>query len=90
MIFKLRFPFYYEIKILFILWLILPQTRGADYLYYNYIDPTLTYHQNEIDSTLGMAQKKAASTGAEWGRHGVATLQELVSDGLIKVCIQTF
>ncbi|RGB25451.1 TB2/DP1, HVA22 family-domain-containing protein [Rhizophagus diaphanus] len=71
------FPFYYEMKILFILWLILPQTRGAAYLYYNYIDPTLTFHQKEIDSTLGMAQEKATSTGAEWGRHGLATLQEL-------------
>ncbi|CAB4396942.1 receptor expression enhancing protein 3 [Rhizophagus irregularis] len=71
------FPFYYEMKILFILWLILPQTRGAAYLYDNYIDPTLTFHQKEIDSTLGMAQEKATSTGVEWGRHGLATLQEL-------------
>lgn len=77
-------------KILFILWLILPQTRGAAYLYDNYIDPTLTFHQKEIDSTLGMAQEKATSTGVEWGRHGLATLQELVSNGLTKVYIQTF
>ncbi|GES75322.1 receptor expression-enhancing protein 4 isoform X3 [Rhizophagus clarus] len=74
------FPFYYEIKILFILWLILPQTQGAAYLYYNYIDPTLTYHEKEIDSTLGTAQEKAKNTG----RYGLATLQELVTNGLIK------
>jgi hypothetical protein len=68
------------------LWLILPQTQGSAYLYYNYIDPTFTYHEKEIDSTLGMAQEKATNTGAEWGRRGLATLQGLVTDGLIKVC----
>ena len=84
LIFKSRFPFYYEIKILFILWLILPQTQGATYLYNTFVDPTLTRHEKEIDSTLGMAQEKATNTGAEWGRYGLATLQELVADGIIK------
>ncbi|RIA90560.1 TB2/DP1, HVA22 family-domain-containing protein [Glomus cerebriforme] len=78
------FPFYYEIKIFFILWLILPQTRGATYIYDNFVVPTLTHHEKEIDSTLGIAREKATNTGAEWRKYGLATLQKLTADGLIK------
>ena len=87
LIFKLRFPFYYEIKILFTLWLILPQTQGAAYLYNNYVEPTLTRHEKEIESTYGKVQEKALNTGAKWGKYGLASLQKFAADSLIKVCI---
>eukprot|EP00128_Syssomonas_multiformis_P011815 Colp12_sorted_trinity150504_noHs@7458 len=34
------FPFYYEFKLFFVLWLIMPQTRGAYYLYRQFVHPT--------------------------------------------------
>jgi len=69
------------------LWLILPQTQGATYLYNTFVDPTLTRHEKEIDSTLGMAHEKAINTSVEWGKYGFVTLKKLAADGLVKVRI---
>ncbi|RHZ77028.1 hypothetical protein Glove_186g169 [Diversispora epigaea] len=77
-------PFYYEFKMLFVLWLIMPQTQGATFLYQSLVDPTLTRHEQEIDSALALAQEQATTTGAEWGRQGLATLQRVAVNGLSK------
>ncbi|CAG8546463.1 12440_t:CDS:2 [Acaulospora morrowiae] len=87
-------PFYYEFKMLFILWLIMPQTQarnlimfyenGATRLYRSLVDPTLTRHEQDIDMALGNAQERATNKGAEWGRKGLATLQRAAVDGLMK------
>uniref|UniRef100_A0A914C1H9 Receptor expression-enhancing protein n=1 Tax=Acrobeloides nanus TaxID=290746 RepID=A0A914C1H9_9BILA len=42
------FPFYWLAKIIFLLYLYLPQTNGAPYLYTSYIDPLI----NLIDDNL--------------------------------------
>ncbi|ORZ28138.1 TB2/DP1/HVA22-related protein, partial [Lobosporangium transversale] len=42
-------PFYYEIKLLFVLWMILPQTQGSIYLYQAVVDPYLSQHEHDID-----------------------------------------
>ncbi|GJE93068.1 HVA22/TB2/DP1 family protein [Phanerochaete sordida] len=45
-------PFYYPVKTLFLLWLALPQTAGASYLYAMHIQPFFASHETEIDSAL--------------------------------------
>lgn len=40
-----RFPFYYEGKILFLLWMISSATRGGTIMYRKYIHPTLVKHE---------------------------------------------
>ncbi|XP_027489177.1 receptor expression-enhancing protein 4-like, partial [Corapipo altera] len=35
------FPFYYEVKMAFVLWLLSPYTRGASLLYRRFVHPTL-------------------------------------------------
>lgn len=47
-----RFPFYYPLKTLFLLYLALPQTSGASYLYKTHIQPFFATHETEIDSAL--------------------------------------
>lgn len=37
-----RFPFYYEIKMAFVVWLLSPYTKGASLLYRKFIHPTLS------------------------------------------------
>lgn len=37
-----RFPFYYEIKMAFVIWLLSPYTRGASLLYRKFVHPTLS------------------------------------------------
>eukprot|EP00762_Andalucia_godoyi_P008035 ANDGO_03436.mRNA.1 Protein YOP1 len=56
-------PFYFEAKFLFVLWLQLPQTQGAKYMYLRYIKPFLSAHEHVIDA-------KIASIGGV--AHGVA------------------
>jgi hypothetical protein len=42
-------PFYYELKAGFVLWLVLPQTRGATHIYNAYVEKYLAQHEREID-----------------------------------------
>ncbi|CAJ0628552.1 5980_t:CDS:2 [Entrophospora sp. SA101] len=78
------FPFYYEIKMLFILWLIYPHSEGAAFLYNKFVNPTLTNHEQEIDSAIGLAQKEATNKSIELSRQGLNTLQQIAYDALIK------
>ncbi|GMM34793.1 hypothetical protein DASC09_021180 [Saccharomycopsis crataegensis] len=42
-------PFYPFLRLYFQLWLVLPQTKGAVFLYYNYLSPFLKKHESEIE-----------------------------------------
>lgn len=39
---SVRFPFYYEVKMAFVIWLLSPYTRGASLLYRKFVHPTLS------------------------------------------------
>ena len=43
---------YYFMKTLFLLYLVLPQTRGSSYIYINHLQPFLHLHESQIDATL--------------------------------------
>ncbi|KAK4534415.1 hypothetical protein CDCA_CDCA01G0440 [Cyanidium caldarium] len=43
------FPFYHEAKVAFLLWLVLPHTRGATVLYQAYVQQYLTRYETDID-----------------------------------------
>jgi hypothetical protein len=45
-------PFYWEIKLVFILWLQWPRTRGAILIYVKYIRPFLKANEAEIDKQI--------------------------------------
>jgi len=45
-------PFYYLFKMLMLVWLYLPQTRGADVVFKKVIDPMLSKYEKQIDSGL--------------------------------------
>ena len=47
-----RLPFYYTLKTVFLLYLALPQTHGATYLYSAHLRPFFAAHEREIDSAL--------------------------------------
>jgi receptor expression-enhancing protein 1/2/3/4 len=47
-----RIPMYYLMKTLFLLYLVLPQTRGSSYIYINHLQPFLHSHESQIDATL--------------------------------------
>ncbi|KJH42374.1 TB2/DP1, HVA22 family [Dictyocaulus viviparus] len=48
--FSQLFPLYWLVKMLFLVYLYLPQTQGATYIFYNYVNPLV----NQIDRCTGM------------------------------------
>lgn len=58
-----RFPFYYEIKMAFVLWLLSPYTKGASLLYRKFVHPSLSRHEKV---PLGEV-KEACRRVCQWG-----------------------
>lgn len=83
-IFVFWLPFYYEFKMIFVVWLILPQTRGHIIIYRYLIHPTLERHEQTIDGALDQAQSRAIDVGAELGKKGLMLLGEYTKTGILK------
>ncbi|KAF9142289.1 receptor accessory protein 4 [Linnemannia schmuckeri] len=74
------FPFYYEIKMLFVLWMILPQTQGSIYIYQAIVEPYLLKHEKEIDQALKDMKNKAMAMGMQYLKQAIQALQNLALD----------
>jgi len=62
-------PFYYPIKLVVLLWLWLPQTKGANYMYHWAVAPIVRRNRRHIDAAL-----------EESGRHIKQTVEGAVSN----------
>ncbi|CAB4407888.1 unnamed protein product [Rhizophagus irregularis] len=51
-------PFYFLLKVVFFLWLFLPQTKGAQRLYIGFLRPTLLNYEKNVDSGLNKLKSK--------------------------------
>ncbi|XP_070508236.1 uncharacterized protein [Chironomus tepperi] len=51
------FPFYNEIKVIFLIWLLGPSSRGSMKIYKNIIHPILVSREQEIDDMIQLAQE---------------------------------
>lgn len=58
-------PFYYAFKIAFLLWAMLPQTRGAKLLYDNFLRDFLKKNESRIDAAFADAKKSAGVVASE-------------------------
>ena len=56
-------PFYYLLKIVFLVYLMAPQTEGALKIWKKVIEPMLTKHEKKIDQALDKVQETAAQAG---------------------------
>ncbi|KNE55936.1 hypothetical protein AMAG_01789 [Allomyces macrogynus ATCC 38327] len=59
-------PFYYELKFLFIVWLVSPFTRGSVTLYRQFLAPLLFEHEETIDRSLERAQIEVRRKSSEY------------------------
>jgi len=50
-------PFYYAFKLAFLLWAMLPQTKGAKFLYDSFLKDFLKKNESRIDAALSEAKK---------------------------------
>lgn len=60
-------PFYSLFRMIFLLFLVAPQTQGSTYLYRGYMEPLLREHEGEIDGLVGRAKERGWSEGKKWG-----------------------
>ncbi|XP_053124932.1 receptor expression-enhancing protein 4 isoform X2 [Hemicordylus capensis] len=65
------FPFYYEIKMAFVVWLLSPYTRGAVLLYRKFIHPTLSHREKEIDLFILQAKERGYETLVRFGKRSL-------------------
>ncbi|XP_071585312.1 receptor expression-enhancing protein 4 [Heliangelus exortis] len=65
------FPFYYEVKMAFVIWLLSPYTRGARLLYLKFVHPTLSRKEKEIDTYLSQAKERSYHTMVHFGKRGL-------------------
>ena len=67
-----RFPFYYELKIIFLIWLISPVSRGSlgsSLLYRKLVHPNLMKREDEIDRWMGRVQVRPNLSLKSEGMH---------------------
>lgn len=65
-------PFYYLFKALFLVWLYAEQTRGAERLYLNIIEPLMTRYETSVDAARADGQAAASATRSEF-RQDIAS-----------------
>lgn len=58
-------PFYYAFKVAFLLWAMLPQTRGAKFLYDNFLKDFLKSKESMIDRALRDAKSSTSKAVAD-------------------------
>ncbi|GJQ13752.1 hypothetical protein GpartN1_g5543.t1 [Galdieria partita] len=64
-------PLYYEWKLLFVSWLVLPQFRGAHLLYRQYLGPCLSRRETQIDHTIHKVKKSSTEKLQQWAVQGL-------------------
>ncbi|MGH0161850.1 UNVERIFIED_CONTAM: hypothetical protein FKN15_041972 [Acipenser sinensis] len=65
------FPFYFELKIAFVIWLLSPYTKGSSVLYRKFVHPTLSNKEKEIDEYITQARDRSYDTMMTFGKRGL-------------------
>ncbi|ETW86921.1 hypothetical protein HETIRDRAFT_377595 [Heterobasidion irregulare TC 32-1] len=68
------FPFYWEIKTAFLLYLSLPQLQGSSFIFKNYLEPFYGSHEADIDAGIASAQTETLA----FAQTRLASLWEIV------------
>ena len=78
-------PLYFELKLALLVWLVAPQTKGAELVYERAIAPALKTHATRLDPVFSGAERvlKAKQVGqvAELAKkYGPATAQKIIDE----------
>ncbi|XP_063276201.1 receptor expression-enhancing protein 4 isoform X2 [Prinia subflava] len=66
------FPFYYEVKMAFLVWLLSPYSRGASLLYRRCVHPMLASKEEDIDEFLAQVRERSCQTMLTFGKRGLS------------------
>ncbi|KAG8329085.1 Receptor expression-enhancing protein 2 [Homalodisca vitripennis] len=78
------FPFYYEIKVVLVFWLLSPATKGSSILYRNFVHPALIKREQEIDEYISKAKEQGYHTMLHLGSKGVTYATSMIMQTAIK------
>jgi len=78
------FPFYYELKIIFIVWLVSPWTKGATIMYRKWVHPSLIKHEDEIDRLLAKIKQEVYNQAGSFGRRALVYAREVVASAAVR------
>lgn len=72
-------PLYFELKTVLLLWLVAPQTKGAELVYERAVAPFLKQHASKIDPIFSGAERAAfgGGGGGSGGQGASKTLNDL-------------
>ncbi|KAJ8684039.1 hypothetical protein QAD02_019831 [Eretmocerus hayati] len=82
--FSFWFPFYYEIKIILVLWLLSPATKGSSILYRRFVHPALCRREAEIDDAIARATEQGYTAFLQLGSKGVNYATTMLMQTAIK------
>ncbi len=68
-------PFYQLFRLVFLLYLVLPQTQGARVLYQTRLHPWLAEHEARIDEFIGSAHARLRSAGIHYLKQAITYLR---------------
>lgn len=91
-------PFFGLMKVYFSLWLILPQTKGAEFLYYTYVEPSISQNEERIDQLAStykpweLLQLLAHYAGYSIGKVDASTKQptDKVDRSYLDIFVESF
>lgn len=72
-------PFYYAFKLAFLLWAMLPQTKGAKFLYDSFLKDFLKTNESKIDAALNDAKKNVGQVVTEASEAGAEVVGAAVA-----------
>ncbi|NXD36606.1 REEP3 protein, partial [Copsychus sechellarum] len=65
------FPFFFFLKIAFVIWLLSPYTRGVFFFYRKFLHPLLSSKEREIDEYIIQAKERGFFFFLNFGRQGL-------------------
>lgn len=78
------FPFYYEIKIVTVIWLLSPATKGSSILYRRFVHPWLVQKEERIDGLISTAKQQSYDTAVELGQKMVQHTSRMVMNSMVR------
>lgn len=76
------FPFYDEIKILILFWMISPATEGSTIVYRKFVHPVLCNKEEEIDDYIKMLKRQSYTKILHMGSMGLNALGKMALNAL--------
>ena len=81
-------PFYSEVKVVLLLYLASPITRGSGVVYRRWVHPLLCSKEEEIDIILEKVKEQGYNTAKTWIQRGVQWLGGMLVTTAIRVSLQ--